>query len=82
VLPVRASDRAAGAPSGLVAVAETLQNGKDIVMVKRIYTGWYEDRVKVAADALIQQSNLDEELAVAYAKCVLYAVDHIPEQVR
>jgi hypothetical protein len=51
-------------------------------MVKRIYTGWYEDRVKVAADALIQQSNLDEELAVAYAKCVLYAVDHIPEQVR
>jgi hypothetical protein len=58
------------------------QNGKDMVMVKRIYTGWYEDRVKVAADALIQQSNLDEELAVAYAKCVLYAVDHIPEQVR
>ena len=51
-------------------------------MVKRIYTGWYEDRVKVAADALIRQSNLDEELAVTYAKCVLYAVDHIPEQVR
>ncbi len=51
-------------------------------MVKRIYTGSHQDRVKVAADALIEHSNLDEELAVAYAKCVLYAVDHIPERVR
>ena len=51
-------------------------------MVARIYTGWYEDRVKVAADALIEQSNLGEEMAVAYAKCVLHAVDHIPERVR
>ena len=50
-------------------------------MVARIYTG-YEQRVKVGADALIQQLNLDEELAVAYAKCVLHAVDHIPEKVR
>jgi Family of unknown function (DUF6307) len=50
-------------------------------MVARIYTG-YEQRVKVGADALIQQSNLDEELAVAYTKCVLHAVDHIPEKVR
>jgi hypothetical protein len=50
-------------------------------MVARIYTG-YEQRVKVAADALMEQSNLDEELAVAYAKCVLNAVDHIPEKVR
>jgi hypothetical protein len=81
VVPVRRSDQDAGA-SGPVGVGETPQNGKDTVMVKRIYTGWYEDRVKVAADALVQQSNLDEELAVAYAKCVLYAVDHIPEQVR
>ena len=51
-------------------------------MVARVYAGWYEDRVKVAADALIEKSNLDEELAVAYAKCVLHAVDHIPETVR
>jgi hypothetical protein len=51
-------------------------------MVARIYTGWYEDRVKVAADALIEQSNLGEEMAVSYAKCVLHAVDHIPERVR
>ena len=51
-------------------------------MVKRIYTGWYEDRVKVGADALVQQSDLDEDQAVVYAKCVLHAVDHIPERVR
>jgi hypothetical protein len=80
VLPVRRSDQDAGA-SGPVGVGETPQNGKDTVMVARIYMG-YEQRVKVAADALIQQSNLDEELAVAYAKCVLNAVDHIPEKVR
>jgi len=51
-------------------------------MVARIYTGWYEDRVKVATDALMQQSNVDEDLAISYAKCVLHAVDHIPERVR
>jgi len=51
-------------------------------MVAGIYNGWYEERVKVAADALVQQSNLGEDLAVAYAKCVLHAVDHIPEKVR
>jgi Family of unknown function (DUF6307) len=42
----------------------------------------YEQRLKVAADALVQQSNLDEAQAVVYAKCVLNAVDHIPEKVR
>jgi Family of unknown function (DUF6307) len=46
------------------------------------YLHGYEQRVKVAADALVQQMNLDAELAVAYAKCVLHAVDHIPEKVR
>ena len=51
-------------------------------MVKRVYTGWYEDRVKVAADALAEHLHLSEELAVTYAKCVLHAVDHIPETVR
>jgi Family of unknown function (DUF6307) len=50
-------------------------------METRIYTG-YEQRVKVAADALMHELNLGEELAVAYAKCVLHAVDHIPEKVR
>jgi hypothetical protein len=50
-------------------------------MAAHIYTG-YEQRVKVAADALIQESNLAEELAVAHAKCVLHAVDHILEKVR
>jgi hypothetical protein len=65
-----------------VGVGETPNNGKDAVMVAGIYNGWYEDRVKVAADALTQQLNLGEESAVAYAKCVLHAVDHIPEKVR
>jgi len=51
-------------------------------MATRGYNGWYEERVKVAADALVLRSDLAEELAVAYAKCVLHAVDHIPENVR
>ena len=50
-------------------------------MVARIFTG-YEQRVKVAADALVEQLNLGEELAFAYAKCVLNAVDRISEKVR
>jgi hypothetical protein len=50
-------------------------------MVAHVYTG-YEQRVRVAVDALVQQLNLDEQLAVTYAKCVLHAVDHIPEKVR
>jgi hypothetical protein len=50
-------------------------------MVARIYTG-HEQRAKVAADALVQQLNVGEELAVIYAKCILHAVDHIPEKVR
>src|SRR3954465_4113463 len=54
---------------------------KDPVMVGRISTG-YEQRVKVAADALVQQLNLGEELAVAYAKWVMNAVEHIPERGR
>ena len=80
-MPVRGSDQAAGA-FGPVGVGETPQKRKDTVMVAGIYNGWYEERVKVAADALVQQSNLGEEVAVAYAKCVLHAVDHIPEKVR
>jgi hypothetical protein len=80
VLPVRRSDQAAGA-SWPVGVGETPQDGKDVVMVAGIYTG-YEQRVQVAADALVQQLNLGEEVAVAYAKCVLHAVDHIPERMR
>ena len=50
-------------------------------MVARIYSG-YEERLKVASDALVRQLDLSEEAAVAYAKCVLHAVDHIPERVR
>lgn len=42
----------------------------------------YEQRVKVAADALTQESTLNEELALGYATCVLRAVDQIPEKVR
>jgi hypothetical protein len=79
-LPVRRSDQAADA-SGPVGIGETPQNGKDTLMVARIYTG-YEERVKVGVDALVQQLDLGEELAVAYAKCVLHAVDQIREKVR
>ena len=50
-------------------------------MISGNLTG-YERRVKVAADALIEELHVGEELAVDYAKCVLHAVDHIPENVR
>lgn len=42
----------------------------------------YEQRMKVATDALVRELSLDEEQAAVYAKCVLHAVDHIPEKVR
>jgi hypothetical protein len=51
-------------------------------MIPAATSSGYERRVKVATDALMRESDLDEELAVAYAKCVLNAVDHIPERVR
>jgi len=50
-------------------------------MVARMHNG-YEQRVKVATDALVRESDLGEELALVYATCVLNAVDHIPEKVR
>jgi hypothetical protein len=46
------------------------------------YISLYERRVKLVADALAGHSKLDEKTAMKVAVHVLYALDHIPEEVR
>jgi Family of unknown function (DUF6307) len=42
----------------------------------------YDQRVRLVADALMQNSKLTEKAALEVAVHVLYALDHIPEKVR
>jgi hypothetical protein len=46
------------------------------------YISVYDQRVRLVANALTQNSKLDEKAANELAKHVLYALDHIPEKVR
>jgi uncharacterized protein DUF6307 len=46
------------------------------------YISFYEQRIRLVADALVQNSKLSEKDAADLAKHVLYAIDHIPEKVR
>jgi hypothetical protein len=48
----------------------------------RSYVSLYDQRVRLVADALLQNSKLEKEAAVELAAHVLYAIDHIPEKVR
>ncbi|MEN3266584.1 DUF6307 family protein [Pseudonocardia sp.] len=48
----------------------------------RTYISLYDQRVRLVADALKQNSKLGETQAVELATHVLYAIDHIPEKVR
>ena len=48
----------------------------------RTYMSLYEQRVRLVAEALKQNSNLGEAEAGQLAVQVLYAIDHIPEKVR
>jgi hypothetical protein len=50
--------------------------------VETVYVSRYDQRVKLVATALTQNSKLTEEVAVDLAKHVLDALDHIPEKVR
>jgi hypothetical protein len=50
--------------------------------VTTMYVSRYDQRVKLVANALTQNSKLTEETAVELAKHVLDALDHIPEKVR
>ena len=50
--------------------------------VDTVYVSRYDQRVKLVAAALTQNSTLTEDVAVELAKHVLDALDHIPEKVR
>jgi AmiR/NasT family two-component response regulator len=50
--------------------------------VTTVYVSRYDQRVRLVADALTQNSALTDEDAVELAKHVLQALDHIPETVR
>ena len=47
-----------------------------------VYISRYDQRVRLVADALTQNSELADEAAVELAKHVLDALDHIPEKIR
>jgi hypothetical protein len=46
------------------------------------YVTLYDQRIRLVADALTQNSKLGEKAARELAVHVLYAIDHIPEKVR
>ena len=46
------------------------------------YISLHDRRIRLAADALIAHSELDDKAALAAAAHVVYALDHIPEKVR
>ncbi len=46
------------------------------------YVSVYDQRVRLVADALVQNSKLNDKAAVELAVHVLYALDHIPEKIR
>jgi hypothetical protein len=50
--------------------------------VETVYVSRYDQRVKLVANALTQNSKLTDDVAVELAKHVLDALDHIPEKVR
>lgn len=50
--------------------------------IARTYVSLYEQRVRLVADALKQNSTLSEKDAADLAVHVLSALDHIPEKVR
>ena len=50
--------------------------------VETVYVSRYDQRVKLVANALTQNSKITEDVAVELAKHVLNALDHIPEKIR
>jgi hypothetical protein len=50
--------------------------------VTTVYISRYDQRIRLVADALTQNSQIPDEEAVELAKHVLQALDHIPEKVR
>jgi hypothetical protein len=54
----------------------------NMVTTKPIYISLYDQRVRLVAQALKQNSKLGETAAAELAVHVLYAIDHVPEKVR
>jgi Family of unknown function (DUF6307) len=54
----------------------------NMVTIKPIYISLYDQRLRLVAHALTQNSKLGEEEAAKLAVHVLHAIDHIPEKVR
>lgn len=48
----------------------------------KTYISLYEQRIRLVAHSLTQNSKLSEKDAADLAVHVLYAIDHIPEKVR
>jgi hypothetical protein len=46
------------------------------------YVSLYDQRVRLVADAIQQNSKISQKAATELAKHVLNALDHIPEKVR
>jgi uncharacterized protein DUF6307 len=46
------------------------------------YVSVHDQRVKLVAQAMMDNSKLGEKAATELAKHALYALDHIPEKVR
>jgi hypothetical protein len=49
---------------------------------KAVYVSLHDQRLRLVADALVQNSKLSDDAALELAVHVLYALDHIPEKVR
>jgi Family of unknown function (DUF6307) len=47
-----------------------------------VYVSLHDQRVRIVADALRQNSKLSDDAAVELAVHAIYALDHIPEKVR
>ena len=46
------------------------------------YVSLHDQRVRLMAEAMMRNSELTEEVALALAEHALYALDHIPEKIR
>ncbi|MEJ3653997.1 DUF6307 family protein [Pseudonocardia sp. TRM90224] len=60
----------------------TSEQGTIVMTATAVYISLYDQRIRLVADALKQNSDLSDSVAVELAAHVLYAIDHIPEKVR
>jgi hypothetical protein len=68
--------------NGRAAASAVGQGEREHLMTTPTYTSIYDQRLKLVADALVQNSKLAEKAALKLAVHVLDVIDHIPEKVR